>query len=288
MWGRAKSDGKVIMVSETVETISIKQLLEAGAHFGHQTSRWNPKMKKYIFTERNGIHIIDLQQTVQFLTRAMDFVRKTVAEGQDILFVGTKKQAQEAVEQEAKRCGMFHVNVRWLGGMLTNFGVIQQRIDYLVRLEDSKAKGEFERLTKKEGLKLEEQIVKLNRQMGGFKEMTRLPGAIFIVDPTNEKIALAETKRMGIPVVAMVDTNCDPDPIDYIIPSNDDAIRAVRLVCSKIADAVIQGKAQREMAESAASEAEMAAMVQNPQSLSFAPEEEEKKPTEEVEKPSEE
>ncbi len=261
------------MVSNTTEAVSIKQLLEAGAHFGHQTSRWNPKMKKYIFTERNGIHIIDLQQSVQFLSRAMGFVRRTVALGQDILFVGTKKQAQEAVEQEARRCGMFYVNLRWVGGMLTNFSVIQQRIDYLVRLEDGKSKGDFDHLPKKEVLKLEEQIEKLNRQMGGYKEMTRLPGVIFIVDPTVEKIALAEAKRTSIPVVAMVDTNCDPYPIDYPIPCNDDAIRAVRLICSKIADAVLQGKAERELAEAAASEAEMAAMAQTYTSLSFAPEE---------------
>lgn len=223
--------------------VTVKQLLEAGAHFGHQTSRWHPRMKRYIFTKRNGIHIIDLEQTAVMLETACNFVRDLVAEGESVLFVGTKKQAQEAIELEANRCGMYYVKQRWIGGVLTNFATIQSRIDYLVRLEDQKARGEFSRLPKKEALKLDEQIVRLNRLMGGFKEMTRLPGALFIVDPTKENIALAEAKRVNIPVVALVDTNCNPDTIDYSIPSNDDAVRSIKLICNKIAEAVIEGKA---------------------------------------------
>jgi small subunit ribosomal protein S2 len=224
------------------ETATIKQLLEAGTHFGHQTSRWHPRMKSYIFTKRNGIHIIDLQQTASMLEKACDYIQQVVAEGGSILFVGTKKQAQETIEQEAQRCGMYYVNNRWLGGVLTNFTTIQARIDHLVRLENQQAKGDFGRLPKKEALKLEEEILRLNRQVGGFKEMTSLPTALFIVDPTKENIALAEAQRLGIPVVAIVDTNCNPDDIDYPIPANDDAIRAIRLICSKIADSVIKGK----------------------------------------------
>ena len=224
------------------DTATIKQLLEAGAHFGHQTGRWNPRMKKYIFTKRNGIHIIDLEQTASTLDKACNFVREVAAQGGKILFVGTKKQAQESIEQEAQRCAMYYVNQRWLGGTLTNFATIQARIDHLVRLEDQKTRGEFERLPKKEALKLEEKILRLNRQMGGFKEMTSLPDALFIIDPVKEAIALAEAKRVGIPVVAIADTNCNPDEIDYPIPANDDAIRAVKLMCSKIADAVLEGK----------------------------------------------
>jgi len=225
------------------ENISIKRLLEAGAHFGHQTSRWNPRMEKYIFTKRNGIHIIDLEQTAVLLTKACDFIRQVVEEGGTVLFVGTKKQAQQSIEEEALRCGMYFVNQRWLGGVLTNFVTIQSRIDYLVRLEDQRERGEFKRLPKKEAQKHEDQIARLNRLVGGFKEMTSLPSVIFIVDPTKEKIALAEAKRMGIPVVAMADTNCDPDEIDYPVPSNDDAIRAIRLICNRMADAVLEGKA---------------------------------------------
>ena len=224
------------------DTVTIKQLLEAGAHFGHQTSRWHPRMKTYIFTKRNGIHIIDLEQTASMLDKACDFIRQVAAEGGNILFVGTKKQAQETVVEEAQRCGMYYVNQRWLGGVLTNFATIQARIDYLVRLEDRQAKGDFNRLPKKEALKLEEEILRLNRQMGGIKEMTSLPSALFIVDPTKERIALAEAKRVGIPVVAMVDTNCNPDEIDYPIPANDDAIKTIKLICSRITDSVIEGK----------------------------------------------
>jgi small subunit ribosomal protein S2 len=224
------------------DTATIKQLLEAGAHFGHQTGRWHPRMKSYIFTKRNGIHIIDLEKTAVMLDKACVFVREVVAGGGTILFVGTKKQAQESVQEEALRCGMYYVNQRWLGGMLTNFATIQARVDQLVRLEDQQARGEFGRLTKKEILKIGEQIEHLNRQMGGFKEMTTLPSALFIIDPTKERIALAEAKRVGIPVVGIVDTNCNPDDIDYPIPANDDAIRAIKLICSKIADAVLEGK----------------------------------------------
>jgi small subunit ribosomal protein S2 len=225
------------------ENVSIKRLLEAGAHFGHQTSRWNPRMKKYIFTKRNGIHIIDLEKTADMLEKACSFVRQVVEEGGTILFVGTKKQAQAAIEEEAKRCGMFYVNQRWLGGVLTNFVTIQSRIDYLVRLEDQRERGEFKRLPKKEAQKHEDQITRLNRLVGGFKEMTQHPSAMFIVDPTKERIALAEARRVGIPVVAMVDSNCDPEEIDYPVPSNDDAIRAIKLVSGHIADAVLEGKA---------------------------------------------
>ncbi len=224
------------------DTVTIKQLLEAGAHFGHQTSRWHPRMKTYIFTKRNGIHIIDLEQTIGLLDKACDFIQQIVAEGGNILFVGTKKQAQDIIEEEAKRCDMYYVNQRWIGGVLTNFATIQARIDHLVRLEDQQARGEFNRLPKKEALKLGEEILRLNRQMGGFKEMTSLPAALFIVDPTKESIALAEAKRVGIPVVAIVDTNCNPDDIDYPIPTNDDAIKAIKLMCSKIADSVIEAK----------------------------------------------
>ena len=224
------------------DTATIKELLEAGAHFGHQTSRWHPAMKKYIFTKRNGIHIIDLEQTAAMLDTACDFVREVAAEGGNILFVGTKKQAQESIELEAERCGMFYVNQRWLGGVLTNFATIQARIDYLVRLEDQQSRGDFERLPKKEALKIGEKIIRLNRQMGGFKELTKLPDALFIIDPTKENIAIAEARRVGVPVVSIVDTNCNPDDIDYPIPANDDAIRTIKLICSKIADAIIEGK----------------------------------------------
>ena len=225
----------------------MKLLLEAGVHFGHQTRRWDPRMKSFIFTERNGIHIIDLQQTVSKLNEAYNFIRQTVAGGGNILFVGTKKQAMEAIELEAKRCGMPYVNQRWLGGMLTNFKTITARIDHLVRLEDRKAKGEFDRLTKKEVLRLQEEMDKLNRMMGGIKEMTDLPAALFIIDPQKERIAVAEARRLEIPIVALVDTNCNPDEIDYPIPANDDAIRAVKLLSSKTADAALEGLAEREV-----------------------------------------
>lgn len=224
------------------DTATIKELLEAGAHFGHQTSRWHPRMKKYIFTKRNGIHIIDLEQTASMLAKASEFIKNIVGEGGKILFVGTKKQAQAIVQEEAKRAGMFYVNQRWIGGTLTNFAAIQSRIDYLVRLEDQQAKGEMARLPKKEALKLTEEIEEMNLQLGGIKEMTTLPDALFIVDPSKERIAIAEAQRVGIPVIAMVDTNCNPDEIDAPIPSNDDAIRAIKLITSKIANAILEAK----------------------------------------------
>lgn len=225
------------------ETTTIKELLEAGAHFGHQASAWHPRMKNFIFTKRNSIHIIDLEKTVGMLLKACNFIKETVASGGTILFVGTKKQAQETIAEEAKRCGMYYVNQRWLGGTLTNFTTIQGRIDHLVRLEDQYNRGEFARLPKKEIRKIEEEIARFNLHMGGFKEMTSLPNALFIVDPPKEKIALAEARRMGIPVVAICDTNCNPEDIDHPIPANDDAIRAVKLVCNRVANAVLEGKA---------------------------------------------
>ena len=258
------------------DTITVKQLLGAGAHFGHQTSRWHPRMKKYIFTKRNGIHIIDLEQTADMLDRAYDFIRQVVAEGGNILFVGTKKQAQAIVEEETKRCGMYYVNQRWIGGVLTNFATIQLRIDYLVRLEDQQTRGDFARLPKKEALKLGEEILRLNRLMGGFKEMTSLPDALFIVDPTKERIALAEAKRVGVPVVAMVDTNCNPDDIDCPIPANDDAVKTIKLICSKIADAVIEGKTGETaipVAEGGVEELEEIEAVETEEPLIFTPDE---------------
>ncbi|HEV8574066.1 MAG TPA: 30S ribosomal protein S2, partial [Dehalococcoidia bacterium] len=234
----------------------MKSLLEAGVHFGHQTRRWNPKMRKFIFSERNGIHIIDLQQTVDRLEVACDFVRDLVANGGTILFVGTKRQAQETMESEAKRCGMPYVTTRWLGGTLTNFQTIQGRIDYLVRTEDAKARGEMDYLVKKERLRQEEELARLNRYLGGIKAMTALPGAIYIVDTTKEDIAVAEAVRMGIPIVALVDTNCNPDVIDFPIPSNDDAIRAIKLITARLADVVLEGLTAREYVQQAALEAE--------------------------------
>ena len=222
--------------------ISMKQLLEAGVHFGHQTRRWNPKMQPYIFMDRNGIHIIDLQQTVTRLNEAYKFVEQTAANGGTILFVGTKKQAQEAVAEEARRCGMYYVNQRWLGGMLTNFQTIQSRIRYLRDLEARRDRGDFERLPKKEVQRLQDDMVRLERIQGGIKDMRRLPNALFIIDTRMERPAVLEARRLDIPIVALADTNSDPDEIDYPIPANDDAIRAVRLLCSKIADAVIEGR----------------------------------------------
>lgn len=232
-----------------VEAISVKQLLEAGAHFGHQTGNWHPRMKSYIYTQRNGIHIIDLEQTAVMLDKACAYVTDLVNNGGTILFVGTKRQAQEAIAEEAKRCGMFYVSQRWLGGMLTNFTTIQGRIDYLVRLEDKKNRGELEYLPKKERMKIDKEIARLNKLMGGFKEMVNIPGALFIVDPCKEKIALSEAIKATVPVVAMVDTDCDPRNIDYPIPSNDDAIKSVKFMCSMIANAVLQGKMLKETGE---------------------------------------
>ena len=231
--------------------VTMKSLLEAGAHFGHQTRRWDPRMRPFIFTQRNGIHILDLQQTVRRLEEASEWVSDTVARGGSILFVGTKKQAQETIQQEATRCSMPYVNSRWLGGTLTNFQTIQGRIDHLVRLEDALARGEFGRMSKKDVLNIEEEIERLNRHFGGIKEMTKLPAALYIVDPSMEYIAIAEANRTGTPIVAMTDTNCNPNLIDYPIPSNDDAIRAVRLVTARIADAVLEGLQRRELGEDA-------------------------------------
>ena len=225
-----------------MSSVSMKQLLEAGVHFGHQTRRWNPKMAKYIFTERNGIYIIDLQKTVKMLDAAYDFIREVSAEGGEILFVGTKKQAQEAIREEAERCGMHFVNARWLGGMLTNYKTIQKRIARLEQLNKMKEDGTFDLLPKKEVIKLELEIEKLEKFMGGIKNMGKLPKAMFIVDTRKEKIAVAEAKNLGIPVVAIVDTNCDPDEVDYVIPGNDDAIRAVKLIAGAMADAIIEGR----------------------------------------------
>lgn len=236
--------------------ISMKQLLEAGVHFGHQTRRWNPKMKPFIFMDRNGIHIIDLQQTVTRLNEAYKFVEQVAASGGTILFVGTKKQAQEAVAEEARRCGMFYVNQRWLGGMLTNFKTIQSRINYLKDLEARRERGDFERLPKKEVQHLQDDIARLERILGGIKDMRRLPNAIFIVDTRKERTAVLEARRLEIPIVALADTNCDPDEMDYPIPANDDAIRAVRLLCAKIADAAVEGRRQLEALQKDSEEVE--------------------------------
>ena len=237
--------------------ISMKQLLEAGVHFGHQTRRWNPKMAKYIFTERNGIYIIDLQKTVHKVDEAYNFMKSVAAEGKSVLFVGTKKQAQDSIKEEAERCGQFYVNERWLGGMLTNFKTIQSRINYLRELERMEADGTFEVLPKKEVAMLKGKKEKLERFLGGIKDLNKLPGAMFVVDPRKERIAVAEARLLKIPIVAIVDTNCDPDEIDYVIPGNDDAIRAVKLLSSKMADAVIEG---RQGADAAAAAAEQAAV----------------------------
>jgi small subunit ribosomal protein S2 len=251
--------------------MGLKELLEAGVHFGHQTKRWNPKMKKYIFGERNGVYIIDLQKTVKKFGEAYAFVRDTVAEGATVLFVGTKRQAQDIVETEAKRCGMYYVNQRWLGGMLTNFQTLRKSADKLKKLEAAKIDGSLDRLTKKEAAGREKERTQLERILGGIKTMTELPGIVFLIDCKKENIAVHEANRLGIPVVAIVDTNCDPDEVDYVIPGNDDAIRGLKLISARIADAVIEGRqlyaarieeqakatavsAGREMAELAAAE----------------------------------
>ena len=237
--------------------ISMKQLLEAGVHFGHQTRRWNPKMAEYIFAERNGIYIIDLQKTAKKVEEAYSFVRDIAADGGEILFVGTKKQAQESIKEEAERVGMYYVNARWLGGMLTNFSTIKTRIERLAQLRKMEEDGTFERLTKKEATKLTLEIEKLEKFLGGIEDMTELPGALFIVDSRKEKIAVAEAKRLGIPIVAIVDTNCDPDDVDYVIPGNDDAIRAVKLIAGTIADAIIEGRqGEQNLPEESEEEAE--------------------------------
>ena len=234
--------------------VSMKQLLEAGVHFGHQTRRWNPKMAAYIYTERNGIYIIDLQKTVKKLEEAYSFVKDVAAEGKSILFVGTKKQAQDAIREESARCGMYFVNSRWLGGMLTNFKTMRTRITRLNQIKKMQEDGTFDLLPKKEVIKLQLEIQKLEKYLGGVKEMKKLPGAMFVVDPRKEKNAIAEARKLGIPVVAIVDTNCDPDEVDYVIPGNDDAIRAIKLISQTMANAVLEGK-QGEQLEVAAEEA---------------------------------
>ena len=237
--------------------ISMKQLLEAGVHFGHQTRRWNPKMATYIFTERNGIYIIDLQKTVKKLEEAYFFVRDMAASGESILFVGTKKQAQDAIKEEAERCGQFYVNARWLGGMLTNFKTMRTRIARLNQLQKMQEDGTFDLLPKKEVIKLQLEIAKLEKYLGGVKEMKKLPGALFVVDSRKEKNAIAEARKLGIPIVAIVDTNCDPDEIDYVIPGNDDAIRAIKLISQTMANAVLEGKQGEQLeVEAKAEEAE--------------------------------
>jgi len=233
---------------EKMSIISMKQLLEAGVHFGHQTRRWNPKMKEYIFTERNGIYIIDLQKTVKKMEEAYEFVKNISAEGGTILFVGTKKQAQESIKEEAERCGMYYVNQRWLGGMLTNFKTIRKRIDRLHELEKMEEEGVFEVLPKKEVINLRHEKERLEKNLSGIKNMTELPQAVFVVDPRKERIAVQEARKLQIPLIAIVDTNCDPDEIDYVIPGNDDAIRAVKLITEKIANAVIEGRQGEQLA----------------------------------------
>lgn len=264
--------------------VTMKQLLEAGVHFGHQTRRWNPKMKPYIFADKNGIYIIDLQKTVRMFKRAYQFVRDTVAEGKSVLFVGTKRQAQESIEEEARRCGMPYVNHRWLGGMLTNFQTIRKGIERLRDLEAMAEDGRLQGYTKKEIMHLQKEKAKLLKNLGGIKEMRELPGAIFIVDSRREYIAVKEARKLGIPVVAIVDTNCDPDEVDYVIPGNDDAIRAIKLFSSLIADACLEGMAAREeqLRELGQPEAEAMAVLQadseekpEPSSESLEEEEEE-------------
>ncbi len=243
--------------------ISMKQLLEAGVHFGHQTRRWNPKMAPYIFTERNGIYIIDLQKTVKKVEEAYNFMRDVAASGESILFVGTKKQAQEAIREEALRCNMFYVNERWLGGMMTNFKTIQGRIKRLRTLEAMEADGTFDVLPKKEVIGLRHEMEKLTKYLGGIKDMKKLPGALFIIDPRKENIAVMEARKLNIPIVATVDTNCDPDVIDHVIPANDDAIRAVKLLTAKMADAVLEGRQGMQTEEAAEVPAEETAAAED-------------------------
>ena len=239
--------------------VSMKALLEAGVHFGHQTRRWNPKMAPYIYTERNGIYIIDLQKTVKKLDEAYNYVKEVAAEGGDILFVGTKKQAQDAIKEEAARCGGYYVNARWLGGMLTNFRTMRTRIDRLAQLRKMEEDGTFAMLPKKEVIKHQAEIEKLEKYLGGVKEMKKLPAALFIVDPRKERNAIAEARKLNIPIVAIVDTNCDPDEIDYVIPGNDDAIRAIRLIAAAMANAAIEGRQGEDAAAEAAPAEEAAA-----------------------------
>jgi len=239
--------------------LSMKQLLEAGVHFGHQTRRWNPKMAEYIYMERNGIYIIDLQKTVKKLEEAYSFVRSVSESGKSVLFVGTKKQAQDAVREEAERVGQFYVNARWLGGMLTNFKTMRTRVDRMAQLKKMQEDGTFDMLPKKEVVKLLHEMEKLDKYLGGVKEMKRLPGALFVVDPRKEHNAISEARKLGIPIVAIVDTNCDPDEVDYVIPGNDDAIRSIRLISAAMASAVMEGRQGEDAEEAAAAEGEAAA-----------------------------
>ena len=248
-----------------MSVISMKQLLEAGVHFGHQTRRWNPKMATYIFTERNGIYIIDLQKTVKKIDEAYNFMREVAASGKPVLFVGTKKQAQAAIYDEAKRCDMYYVNQRWLGGMLTNYKTISGRIKRLNDIKEMEADGTFEKLSKKEVIKLRLELEKLEKFLGGIKDMKGMPGAIFIVDPKKEKIAVKEARILGIPIIGIVDTNCDPDDVDYIIPANDDAIRAVKLISGCMADAVIEGRQGESFDEGEGGESAEAAETEVPE-----------------------
>jgi small subunit ribosomal protein S2 len=245
-----------------MSVISMKQLLEAGVHFGHQTRRWNPKMAEFIFTERNGIYIIDLQKTVKKVEEAYYFIREVAMNGQDILFVGTKKQAQDSIKEEAQRSGQYYVNARWLGGMLTNFNTIKKRIDRLNKLESMEKDGVYDVLPKKEVIKLKKEMVDLEKNLGGIKNLKRLPGAMFIVDPRKERNAILEAKRLGVPVVAIVDTNCDPDEIDFPIPGNDDAIRAVKLITAKIADAILEGRQGEQLTDTAPAAVEAEELVE--------------------------
>lgn len=251
-------------------SITMKELLEAGVHFGHQTRRWNPKMKPYIFGSRNGIHIIDLQKTVKLFATAYNFVAKTVADGYPVLFVGTKKQAHDSIVEESERCGMFNVVNRWLGGTLTNFQTIKKSIGRLKDLESMMEDGSISRYTKKEALKMEKELVKLEKNLGGIKNMDEMPGAVFIVDPKKEHIAVNEAKKLGVPIVAIADTNCEPDDIDYIIPGNDDAIRAIRLICSRMADACTEGHHLAEERLKAEAEAKQAQEAEQAEEVSAA------------------
>ena len=254
-WMKEAEDQKQREEVGDLAVITMKQLLEAGVHFGNQTRRWNPKMAEYIFTERNGIYIIDLQKTVRKVEEAYSFIRDTVAGGESVLFVGTKKQAQETIRDEAERCGMFYVNQRWLGGMLTNFKTISSRIARMEAIEKMEEEGLFEVLPKKEVIELRKELERLTRFLGGIRGMKTLPGAVFVVDPRKERIAVAEARKLGIPIVAIVDTNCDPDEIDYVIPGNDDAIRAVKLLTTTMADAVVEAKEGASFAEDTEEEA---------------------------------
>ena len=257
-----------------MSAINMKQLLEAGVHFGHQTRRWNPKMKPYIFGSRNGIHILDLQKTVSLFATAYNFIAKTVANGYPVLFVGTKKQAHDSIVEESERCGMFNVVNRWLGGTLTNFQTIKKSIGRLKELESMKEDGSIHRYTKKEALKMEKELVKLEKNLGGIKNMDEMPGAVFIVDPKKEHIAVNEAKKLRIPIVAIADTNCEPDDIDYIIPGNDDAIRAIRLICSRMADACTEGHDLAEERLKAEAEARQAQVAEQAAEVSAAEREE--------------